>query len=300
MPARFSAYPPDAAALMRVLDDHTVYRIGRSPSCELRLDHSSVSRFHAELVWSDACWRLDDTASKNGLRVDGSLVLHADLSKPTWFAVGDVHCWLEPLDSSAVAALRQQGETRRSVSRALSAQLSAHQDIGTLLPQTLDAVLELCGLERGFVLYGGAGEVMRVRASRGIDLVEIAATGFAGSAAAVERVLAEGQTVVCCDTADSPWLGVRPSIRLGGIRALVCLPLQLGDKPLGAIYVDSRRPGPALTELDLELIENVAQHAAAALAATRLQREVQQVLDAAQAAGVAAPRWDELRRRPQN
>src|SRR5690242_14714360 len=174
MPARFSAYPPDAAALMRVLDDETVYRIGRSPGCELRLDHVSVSRFHAELVRSDECWRLDDTASKNGLRVDGVLVLHANLAKPTWFAVGDVHCWLEPLDATAVAAMRKHGETRRSVSRALSAQLSAHQDPGTLLPQTLDAVLELCGLERGFVLFGGSGEVMRVRASRGIDLLEIA------------------------------------------------------------------------------------------------------------------------------
>jgi GAF domain-containing protein len=295
MPARFSAYPPDAAALMRVLEDDTVYRIGRSPSCELRIDHVSVSRFHAELLRNDRCWRMEDTASKNGLRVDGTLVLHAELEEPTWFAVGDVHCWLEPLDTAAVAAMRAQGESRRSVSRALSAQISSHQEIGTLLPQTLAAVLELCGLERGFVLYGGPGEAMRVRASHGIELLEIAATGFAGSAAAVERALVECHTVVCCDTLESPWLGSRPSVRLGGIRALVCLPLRLGDKPLGAIYADSRRPGPALTELDIELIENVAQHAAAALAAARLQREVQQVLDAAQAAGMAAPRWDELR-----
>ena len=296
MPARFSAYPSDAAALVRLLDDNETYRIGRAADCELRIDHPSVSRFHAEMRRGTHGWRVDDTASKNGMRVEGHLVLHAEMSKATWFAIGDVYCWLEPLDAVAANAFREHGATRRSVSRALSAQLMSSKGVGTLLPQTLDAVLELCGLERGFVLYGLPGEALRIRANRGLGLEEIATTGFAGSAAAVDTALQEGRTVVCCDTADSPWLGARPSVRLGGIRALVCVPLRLDDTPLGAIYADSHRPGPALTDLDLELIENVAQHAAAALAAARLENELEQVLKAASEAGIVAPRWDDVRR----
>jgi len=49
MPARFSAYPPDSPALVRLLDEGIPYRIGRAPDCELCVDHFSVSRFHAEL-----------------------------------------------------------------------------------------------------------------------------------------------------------------------------------------------------------------------------------------------------------
>ena len=267
MPARFSAYPPDAAAMVRLLEDDNVYRIGRSADCELRVEHHSVSRFHAELRRNADAWRLDDTASKNGLRVDGHLALHANLGKPTWFGVGDVYCWLEPLDATAAAAFRAHAETRRSASRVLSAQLGARQSIATLLPQALDAVLELSGLERGFVLYGRHGENVRVCASRGIQPSEITTHKFSGSATAVEKVLREARTVVCCDTLDSPWLGARPSVRLGGIRALMCVPLQSDGKPLGAIYADSCRPGPVLTELDLELVENLAQRATAALAA---------------------------------
>ncbi|HET8942145.1 MAG TPA: GAF domain-containing protein, partial [Rudaea sp.] len=101
--------------------------------------------------------------------------------------------------------------------------------------------------------------------------------------------------VVCCDTNDSPWLGLQPSVRLGGIRALVCVPLHLAEGGKGVIYVDSRMPGPPVTELDLELIENVASHASGVLATNLLQGEVDRLLESATELDDLAPRWDELR-----
>jgi hypothetical protein len=294
MPACFSAYMPDRAALVRLLDDDTIYRVGRADDCQLRLDHPSISRQHAELQGSTTQWSLKDMASKNGLRVDGHMVAGADIDKPTWFAIGDVYCQLEPLDSSAAETFRKQTESRRSTSRWLSARLSPSLGIRTLIPQTLDIVLELAGLDRGFVLYAVGGEPLRVCASRGLMTREIASASFAGSVAAVDRALESGQSIVCCDTDDSPWLGARPSVRLGGIRAIVCIPLRLPDASLGAIYADSRKPGAPITELDLELLQNVAERATAALSATHLQREVNQLVRSAADIGIQAPRWDDL------
>jgi GAF domain-containing protein len=297
MPARFSAYPADSPALIRLLDDLTPYRIGRALDCELCLDHFSISRFHAELHGGDGGWTLRDIGSKNGLRVDGHLTQQATMHQATWFAVGDVYCWLELLDSAAAAMFKAQNERRRGISRSLSARLSSSIGVATLIPQTLDAVLELAGLERGFVLYATAGKPLRICASRGLAVDEIAGKSFSGSVTAVERALSERQSVVCCDTHDSPWLGVRPSVRLGGIRALICVPLGVGSDNLGVVYADSRKPGPPITELDLELINNVASHAATALAARQLQGDVADFLDAAASAGLHAPLWDELRDR---
>ena len=297
MPARFSAYPPDHAALVCVIEEGKAHRIGRSAECELRIEHPSISRFHAEIaaVADGSGWHLHDTGSKNGLRVDGHTTLSANFADPSWFAVGDVHCQIEPIDGATATAFKAQREKLRSGSRELSAQLATHADIGTLIPQTLDVVLQLSGLERGFVLYATEGEPLRVRAVRGIASTEITKASFSGSVSAMERALVEGTPVVCCDTADSPWLGLRPSVRLGGIRALICVPLQLEGKAKGAIYVDSRKPGPPITELDLELLQNVAQQAASAIAVSQLQDE----LDRLQAAGNdiedLAPRWDALR-----
>ena len=297
MPARFSAYPPDSPALVRLLEDGIPYRIGRAPDCELCVDHFSVSRFHAELRSVKSGWALHDIGSKNGLRVDGHLVRQATLDKTSWFSAGDVYCWFELLDLAAADAAKLQDERRRSTSRSLSAKIVTTRDVATLIPQTLDLILELSGLERGFVLYAPQGEPLRVHASRGIDTNEIGARGFSGSITAVQRALDERSSVVCCDTDQAPWLGVRPSVRLGGIRALVCVPLQIRGDALGVVYADSRNPGPPITDLDIELIGTVAEHASAALAARQLQGELMEFLRDAERAGFKAPTWDELLRR---
>ena len=295
MPARLTAYPPDGAALVRLLEDEGSYRIGRSSACEIRIEHASVSRFHAEIEGAASGWRLRDTGSKNGLRVDGQLVRGAELARRTWFTVGDVQCAFEPLDAEAAARHRAASLSRRAESRAASARLQ-QPDIGmrTLVPQMLDMVLELCGLERGFVLYADAGERPHVRASRALRAPDFAGDRFAGSAAVVERVLAERRSVVCCDTGDSPWLAVRPSVRLGGIRAIVCVPLTMQDGASGVIYADSRTPGPAVTELDLDLVENVAAQASTAIEAARLRERIESLVESLDE-HAAAPCWDALR-----
>lgn len=297
MPARFSAYPPDRAAVVRVLDDTQRYSVGRTAACELRLDHGSVSRVHAEIFNADGGWRLADLGSKNGLRVDGRLVSEASLSSPTWFAIGDVYCWLEPLSVETARDAVAFADVRRSTSRALSQQLHNVNGVEPLLRHALDAVLELSQLERGFVLYGANVADLRVRAVQGLRNEDLAGRTFAGSAGSLERCLANRRSVICCDTSDSPWLGARPSVVLGGIRALACVPVEFGTELLGAIYADSRNPGPLLTEFDLELIEGVAQQAGAALAAARLRGAVDDLRDAANKAGVAAPLWSDLRPR---
>jgi len=297
MPVRFNAYPPDRPAVVRVLDDAAQsYRIGRANDCELRIDHPSVSRYHAELSGAagDSSWRLHDTASKNGLRINGHATLSIDFKESAWFAVGDVYCWLEFIDAVAATSFRAQTERRRQGSREMSLRIAAHLDIGELVAQTLDVVLELSGLERGFVLFAPTGEPLRVRACRGLASGDLTKASFSGSAAAVDQALSRREAVVCCDTNDSPWLGLRPSVRLGGIRAVVCVPLQISDGARGVIYVDSRKPGPPVTELDIELIQSVAQHASAAITAGRLQRELQKLMLSGELDEVA-PRWDQLR-----
>src|SRR6201995_2071069 len=106
MPARFTAYPPDRAAVVRVIDEGPVYRIGRADDCERRIDHSSVSRVHAELKGEAANashWKINDVGSKNGLRVGGHLTQNANFGESSWFAVGAVYCWIEFIAANAAA-----------------------------------------------------------------------------------------------------------------------------------------------------------------------------------------------------
>jgi len=295
LPLRVYAYPPEGAALLRLLDD-APHRIGRSADCDLHIEHASISRQHAELRCSNGHWTLADTGSKNGVRLDGKRVAQIELAQATWCAIGDVYCRFEPLSADEAAAARAQNEARRSVSRSLSAGLNLELGFEPLLTRTLAAVLELSGLERGFVLYGEATDALRVRARHALDASDLTRAGFAGSAGAVERALRERHSVICGDIGAAPWLGARPSVQLAGLRALVCVPMLDEQKLLGAVYADSRKPGLPLTDLDQEMLESIARQTASALSAAQLRADMEELLAASVAFGVQAPRWEDIRR----
>jgi GAF domain-containing protein len=113
-----------------------------------------------------------------------------------------------------------------------------------------------------------------VAAADGVTPAELASAEFNGSVGAVERVLAEGAPFATTDAlAESGFQG-RPSVWKAGIRALVCLPLRAMERTIGVVYADSRRPGTVFTELDVEILEALAAHAALAIGAARLDEEL--------------------------
>ena len=49
-------------------------RIGRARDCRVRLDYSSVSRYHARILVADGAATIEDLGSKNGTTVGGTIV----------------------------------------------------------------------------------------------------------------------------------------------------------------------------------------------------------------------------------
>lgn len=285
MHARLTAHLPEQAAQSRLLGQGERLRIGRGEDCGLRLDHPSISRRHAELVQGDdGSWTLHDLDSKNGCHVDGTAVAEARLTQNTWLRLGDVYCEFELLDEARSAAAEGRLRTRRARATALTVGLQYASGFSALLDGSLQAVIELAQCERGFLLLRdrGGDDGFAIRARHHIDPQQISGRGFSGSAGAVERALREGVAVVVNDIGSDAWLSARASVVAGGLRALVCLPLRDGERTIGAIYADRTTAGPAITRLDLELLEAFAERAAVYIAA----RRAGDVLAAA-----ASPRW---------
>src|SRR3970282_2516657 len=104
MQARLIAYPPDDAAVVRLVPANARLRIGRVGDCDLVLDHASVSRAHAELCGAGDQWRLVDLDSKNGSHVDGVRIKDAPLLQACWLRFGDVYCEVIPLAETQATA----------------------------------------------------------------------------------------------------------------------------------------------------------------------------------------------------
>jgi hypothetical protein len=268
MQARLTAYPPNQAAISCPLDPGGTLRIGRSVDDGLRLDDPSISRAHAELAFREGAWRLRDLGSKNGSFVDGIQVRDALLAQACWLRLGDVYCEFVPLSAAQATAEASGLRQRRAQVTARTARLDALQHLGDLLDASLRGVVELSQCERGFVLLAH-GDRFAVRASLALSPEQLSAQLFPGSIGAIRRALEQRHSVVVNDIALDPWLASRASVVAAGLNALVCLPLLDNGRALGAIYADRVRPGPAITTLDLELLEAFAETASLWIAARR-------------------------------
>ncbi|MBB5015697.1 GAF domain-containing protein [Rehaibacterium terrae] len=285
MNARLLAYLPDRPAVARLLDAARPTLIGRAPGCDLHLEHPSVSRRHAELRCDSGGWRLRDLDSKNGSFLDGRRVEETAIPGHAWLRFGDVLCEFEPLSEIEAAQAARRQAQRREDSIVFATRLQAQTAFPDLLQDTLRAVCELADCERGFLLLAEDGG-LRVRATHALDPARLAGREFSGSIGVVERAIAERRPVVLNEVGADPQFAGRASVIAGGLQALLCLPLLDGERVLGAVYADSRRPGAAITELDMELLQAVCERAALWIAAHRDARALANL--------VAPPRWDDI------
>lgn len=291
MPARLSVYFPDRPVRRLVLGDGEGCLVGRGEGCELALDDARVSRRHARLAPFDGGWRVEDLGSKNGTLVDGQAPPDSALPEFAWLSFGGLLARFETLSESDRRAAADRERERWQTSVLMQRTIAAAEGLQAVLDRTLTSVLGLCDAERaGIVLVRPDGEleVVAVAGAEGLagapastPAKTAAAAGssdpsgvFGGSRGAIERALAGGRPVALSDARADSGLGERVSIVAGGIRALVCLPLTVLGRPIGALYADSRRPGSAFTELDVEILEALAGHAALAIGVARIESEV--------------------------
>ncbi len=65
--------------------------VGRHPSCEVVLEHATVSRRHAQLRFRDGRWILQDLGSTNGTTVNGARVTRCQLRAGDHLRLGEQH-----------------------------------------------------------------------------------------------------------------------------------------------------------------------------------------------------------------
>ena len=288
MQARLIAYPPDAAAISRWLQPGERLRIGREPGCGLVIDHSSVSRQHAELYRAGDRWHVRDLGSKNGSFVDGIAISDHPLPEHCWLRLGDSFCDFSCFDAKQAAAMQERVLQRRELSQLLTRQVRNATGSESLPARVLNGVVELAGCSRGFLLLADprVGD-FTVQASLDMDAHEIGSRAFSGSVGAVQRALGSGKPLVVNDIGSETWLASRGSVIAGGITTLVCLPLSDGRGVFGAVYADRRSApgdeGEPITSFDLELLAAFAESATLYLLAQRAMRSIDD-----------APRWQTI------
>ncbi len=269
MPARLTFYVADRPARQYLLDESERYLIGRDEACAMSITDGTLSRRHAKLRFADGAWRLSDLASKNGTLIAGRAISHHSLNDEEWIEFGGVLACFDSVSQAAIDADERRIDQQWQSSVQLSRVLTPRMNPDELLARVLESFVTTSGSERGFVmLRQPSGEFKPdVVLPPGHD-------DFTGSRSVVARTFDENRPVVCSDVSGDAQLGPQPSIASGAISALACVPLRVGDSVLGVIYVDSRKRGKLFTELDIELLQALADHAALVISVSRLRENI--------------------------
>lgn len=148
------------------------------------------------------------------------------------------------------------------VSRTLGVSL----DVDEVLTQVMDAVIELTGAERGFLmLIDPANGELSLRAARNIERETLEHKDMEISRTVVRTAIEQGHGLVASNAQTDPRFAEHQSVIMYALRSILCTPLRSRGKVSGVIYVDNRLQAGQFETDDLELLDAFATQAAIAI-----------------------------------
>jgi sigma-B regulation protein RsbU (phosphoserine phosphatase) len=169
-----------------------------------------------------------------------------------------------------VAGPVQPSSDRLALLCRLSETFNSSLDLDEVLNRVMDEVIAAMRAERGFVMLHEADGRLAFRVARGIDQSTVDDPQFQVSRSMVEQVAREGRPILTSDAQRDDRFSMRQSVRVLGLRSILCVPLKIKDKVLGVVYVDNRLRAGIFVQVDLDLLVAIASSAAIAIENARL------------------------------
>jgi signal transduction histidine kinase len=163
-----------------------------------------------------------------------------------------------------------------NVSRLIGSSL----DLEEVLNQSMDAIIQLTGAERGFLMLIDQEGELDVKAARNLERETLNEDEFAISRTIIRSVAESGEPVVTTNAAQDPRFSEQSSVVRYSLRSIQCAPLRARGKVIGVIYVDNRARSGLFTQADLDMLSAFASQAAVAIENARLFQQTDQALAA--------------------
>jgi signal transduction histidine kinase len=167
--------------------------------------------------------------------------------------------------------LARQEQNRLVALYRVSQTLNGSLDVDEVLRQVMEAVINLTGAERGFImLLDPDTREWQWRAVRNFDQNQLTPNEMEISRTVIQTVLQMQKGLVTTDAQTDPRFSRQDSITLFALRSILCTPLWSRGNVMGVIYVDNRALKARFTAADLQLLDAFAAQAAVAIENARL------------------------------
>ncbi len=166
---------------------------------------------------------------------------------------------------------------------AVTQKLNAESRLRPLLELVMDAVVELTGASRGFLLLRDPGGELRVRTARNLGQRDLEGDEMAPSRSVAERVARTGDAVVTVDATADGRFDAAESVHAMHLRSILAVPLAVRGEVVGTIYVDDRYRAGAFGDEAMVVARAFADAAALAIHNARTQSALRRALHRAEA-----------------
>jgi serine/threonine-protein kinase PknK len=183
-----------------------------------------------------------------------------------------------PRDEAPVEAPAARDATRWRRLVAITHRLNDEPRLRALLELVMDAVVELTGASRGFLLLKGDDGELRIRTARNLGQRDLDGDDMAFSRSVAEQVARSGDALVTVDASADGRFNASSSVAAMQLRSILAVPLRVHGEVVGTVYVDDRFRAGAFDDDAVEVARTFAEAAAVAIHNARVRADLQRAL----------------------
>jgi sigma-B regulation protein RsbU (phosphoserine phosphatase) len=267
---------------------HPITRIGRHPDCEIQIDISAASRFHAHVIKDGDGFLIEDLGSRNKTFVNGKategrvplndndrvkicdllFVYHAD--KPADEPDGSqvLSTWA----TSSVDNFRVKPEAKLRAILEISQAMGLELSVDKLLRKMLEGLFKIFPqADRAMFIQHDDRDRLIPKAFRHRKAQD---DDVRFSRTIVRQAMEKREAILSADALSDERFALSASLVDMRIRSVIVAPLVVADRaPYGVLVVDTHSAAQKFESDDLQILSAVANQAAVAVEVARMHEE---------------------------
>jgi diguanylate cyclase (GGDEF)-like protein len=142
--------------------------------------------------------------------------------------------------------------------------INSELNLRNLITLILDTMIEFCNAERGTIVVF-EGDRFKVELSRDRQKKELKRVEIGFSKTVLRLVRETGKRVIAEDARQDPSLRIVDSVHDQSLMSILCVPLRVKTRLIGAVYLDNPHQVGAFRTREIEIAELLTDHAAVAI-----------------------------------
>ncbi len=209
--------------------------LGRDEANDVVLRDALVAPHHANLLFDGKRYDLRTTAGKNVMHVNGRKKSKAKLNFGDTIRFGDIDIeFLEQVEAEPKRATSREEDYRKLFD--VSKRILSDYDLTRLLENLMDAVVEITGADKGFLILL-EGERLDIKVARNLNQENVAQAVTQVSDSIITRVIKTKRPLMISDALNHEEFSTSQSVMALNLTSVMCVPLLDRGNIIGLIYV---------------------------------------------------------------